>query len=100
MKNLIGGKKIDASRGGIVEVLNPATGEIIDTVPNSTIEDISLAVTTAKRAQKKWKKVPLYERGEILYKFVLIILCMVNNIWLHKKSIICNGTGKHCHMKR
>lgn len=90
MKNLIGGKKIDASRGGIVEVLNPATGEIIDTVPNSTIEDISLAVTTAKRAQKKWKKVPLYERGEILYKFVDLVEENKEEL----ATLLCNETGK------
>mgnify|MGYP001067043754 CR=1 FL=1 len=32
MKNLIGGEKLDASNGAVIEVINPATKEVIDTV--------------------------------------------------------------------
>lgn len=69
MKNLIGGEKLDASNGAVIEVINPATGELIDTVPNSTEEDVATTVKIAKSSYKKWAKMPLYKRGEILEKF-------------------------------
>ena len=39
MKNLIGGKFVDASNGEKADVINPATNELIDTVPLATEED-------------------------------------------------------------
>ena len=38
-KNLIGDKWLDASDGGIITITNPATKEVIDTVPESTKKD-------------------------------------------------------------
>ena len=56
MKNLIGGEKLDASNGAVIEVINPATKEVIDTVPNSTVEDVDIAVKIAKNSQKNKKR--------------------------------------------
>lgn len=47
MKMYIDGAAADASNGEVIEVLNPATGELIDTVPSATQEDVSRAVTAA-----------------------------------------------------
>ena len=69
MKNLIGGKFVDASNGEKADVINPATNELIDTVPLATEEDVDLCVKEAAKAQKGWAKMPLHERGDILYKF-------------------------------
>lgn len=41
MKMYIDGAAADASNGEVIEVLNPATGELIDTVPSATQEDVS-----------------------------------------------------------
>ena len=38
VKNLIGYEWKDASNGAVIEVVNPATQELIDTVPNVTDE--------------------------------------------------------------
>lgn len=73
MKNIIGKVQLAASSGDTITVTNPATGEFLDTVPNSTIEDVDLAVQTAKKAQKEWAKVPIYERGQILERFVTLV---------------------------
>lgn len=73
MKNLIGGEKLDASNGAVIEVINPATKEVIDTVPNSTVEDVDIAVKIAKNSQKEWEKVSIHERGEILLKFASLV---------------------------
>ena len=72
-KNLIGGKWCDASDGSTFDIINPALGTIIDTVPESTEEDCRQAVLEAKIAQKKWEKRPLHERAKILMKFVSLV---------------------------
>ena len=69
MKNLIGKNWMDASDGKVIEVTNPATNEFIDTVPNSSLDDVDMAVKEAIIGQKVWAKVPIHERGKILMKF-------------------------------
>ena len=50
MKMYIDGAAADASNGEVIEVLNPATGELIDTVPSATQEDVrSQPPSQAKR---------------------------------------------------
>ena len=73
VKNLIGYEWKDASDGAVIEVVNPATQELIDTVPNVTDEDVDEAVKVAVVEQKKWEKVSIYDRADILYKFTDLI---------------------------
>lgn len=73
VKNLIGYEWKDASNGAVIEVVNPATQELIDTVPNVTDEDVDTAVKVAVEEQKKWEKVSIYDRADILYKFVDLV---------------------------
>lgn len=90
MKNIVGSKNLDASNNETVEVINPATGEVIDTVPASTEEDVDQVVTIAEEAQKKWAKVPLHERGRILEKFVDLVEENKEELAL----LLCRETGK------
>ena len=69
MLMLIGGKKVPASDGKTIDVINPATMQAIDTVPAATEEDINTAVTNAVEGFKEWSAYPIYERLEILRKF-------------------------------
>ena len=71
MKNLIGGEKLDASNGAVIEVINPATKEVIDTVPNSTVEDVDIAVKIAKILKKNGKKY-LFMKEEKYYLSLLV----------------------------
>ena len=72
-KNLIGNKWLDASDGSVITITNPATKEVIDTVPESTQKDCDAAVAAAKKGQKVWSKRPLHERAAILMKFVSLV---------------------------
>ena len=56
-----------------IDVINPATGAVVDTVPAATKEDVDKAVACAKAAQKKWAAVPVSEKVEIMYKFLDIV---------------------------
>jgi len=72
-KNLIGENWCDAKNGQTISIFNPATNELIDTVPESTMEDCDQAVEEAKKGQKEWVKKSLTERSAILMKFVSLI---------------------------
>ena len=73
MKMLIGGNKVDASDGRTFDVVNPATGEFIDTVPMATAEDIDQAVRNAKIGQKEWAAIPIVQREKIFDRFQALL---------------------------
>ena len=47
---------------------NPATGEVIDSVPKGDREDVRSAVDDARTAFKKWSETPAIERSRTLFK--------------------------------
>ncbi len=73
MKMFINGIPCDASDGVTIDVINPATGAVVDTVPSATKEDVDKAVACAKAAQKEWAAVPVSEKVAIMYKFLDIV---------------------------
>ena len=73
MKMIIGGKPADASDLQTINVTNPATGAVIDTIPAATKEDIDLAVAKALEAQRIWAKVPVHQKVDIMYQFLKLV---------------------------
>ena len=69
MKMLIGGCKRDASDGAVIKVHNPATGELVDTVPAATASDVEEALKHAREGFGLWSATPLHERARILGDF-------------------------------
>ena len=65
-KNIVGGKWVDAAEGGTMEVLNPATAEVIAEVPSGTLADVDAAVAAAKAALPEWMDTTPGERSEAL----------------------------------
>lgn len=51
-----------------IEVINPATEEVIDVVPRGTKADAFKAIDTAHNAFQHWKKVPANERAAALHE--------------------------------
>lgn len=90
MKMIIEGKFTDASDGGVIEVVNPATGKVIDTVPSATLDDLDRAVSLAVEGQKEWNAVPLHERLRILEKYCEIITEHTEDI----AKVMCEEGGK------
>ena len=73
MRNLIGNKWLDSSNGKTIEGRNPANKKLIDTIPDSTLEDVDNAVQMATEGQKVWAKYSVAERGRILLKFAELV---------------------------
>ncbi|MFJ8064027.1 aldehyde dehydrogenase family protein [Psychrobacillus sp. NPDC096426] len=71
--NYIDGEWSESSSGKYVEILNPANGEVLGEVTQSTKEDVDRAVQAAKKAQKEWRLVPAPERAEFLYKVAFLL---------------------------
>lgn len=66
--NYINGEWCESSTGKFTSVVNPANGQVLAEVTQSTKEDVDRAVQAAKNAQKSWRLVPAPERAEFLYK--------------------------------
>lgn len=65
----IGGQWVAAQSGEVSETFNPATGEVLGTVPLSAAADVDLAVAAAKKAlHGPWSKFSPYERQTLLLK--------------------------------
>ncbi len=71
--NYINGEWCGSTSEETVPVMNPATGEVLAEVIQSTKEDVDRAVQAAKAAQKSWRLVPAPERAEILYKVAYLL---------------------------
>lgn len=67
-KNLIGGEWIDADSAGTIEVTNPATGEVIGTVPNCGAAETKRAIAAAQKAFEGWRATTAAERADKLRK--------------------------------
>nr|WP_239094284.1 aldehyde dehydrogenase [Bacillus sp. B15-48] len=64
----IGGEWVESSSGRMIDVVNPATEEVIFQVPEGNAEDIDRAVKAAREAFEHgpWRKMSTYERAEIM----------------------------------
>ncbi len=51
-----------------IEVINPATEEILDTVPAGTPKDVEKAVAVAKAAYPEWRRVTAVERANLMHQ--------------------------------
>jgi 1-pyrroline dehydrogenase len=69
----IGGGWADSASGDTMEVIAPATGEVIAEVPSCSAEDVDRAVATAKAALPDWLEKTPKERSELLHKLADVI---------------------------
>lgn len=68
MQMLIADRWTDASDGKTRPVINPATGEIVDTVPEATVADVTRAIDVAVEAQRAWAERTTRERAQVVRK--------------------------------
>ena len=62
----IAGAWVDADNGETVPVTNPATGEVLGTVPMCGTAETVRAIAAAEVAQRAWRNVSGKERAAIL----------------------------------
>lgn len=67
-KVLIGGEWVNSASGETIDVVNPATGELIATAPKCGLDEVNQAVEAAAAAAPAWAAMPMSERSKILLK--------------------------------
>lgn len=65
-KFFVAGESQDSESRETTEIRNPAIGEVVDSVPKGTINDIRRAIDVAGGALKKWSEMAPAKRGAIL----------------------------------
>jgi 1-pyrroline dehydrogenase len=72
-KNFVGGELVDSVEGRTMEVLNPATGEVVAEVPRGTQADVERAVDAARAALPEWLDRTPKDRMELLLRLADVI---------------------------
>ena len=72
-KMVIDGELFDSSNAGTFNVINPANGEVVDTAPNASLDDVRRAIDSAEDAFKIWSETPVHVRARALSKSSQII---------------------------
>jgi len=65
----IGGEKVIGTSGRSGEVFNPATGEVIGTLPYASSADMDAAVKVAVDAAKSWGATAVPKRAAVIFAF-------------------------------
>ncbi|WP_416413346.1 NAD-dependent succinate-semialdehyde dehydrogenase [Pantoea sp. App145] len=71
---LIKGEWVSAGDGATIDVNNPATGEIIASVPALAAEDASNAIVAAQAAFRSWSKLAAKDRTALLRRWFDLIV--------------------------
>ncbi|QFR33603.1 NAD-dependent succinate-semialdehyde dehydrogenase [Ancylobacter sp. TS-1] len=72
--NFIGGQWLPADGGGTIEVTNPATGEVIGTVPNAGAAETRRAIAAADAAFESFSHTTADERARLLRRLHAAIM--------------------------
>lgn len=70
---LIGDQSVEASSGAKLEIIDPATEEVIESVPDAGPEDVDRAVQDARRAFPEWSRKDAEERASIIRQGLRLI---------------------------
>ena len=70
LKNYIDGAWTPSTSKETIDIVNPATQEVLAKVPygKGTQKDVDLAVASASKAYQEWSKVPVLKRVQVLYR--------------------------------
>jgi aminomuconate-semialdehyde/2-hydroxymuconate-6-semialdehyde dehydrogenase len=73
IENYIGGSLARAESGAVLENIDPSTGEVYSTIPDSDGRDVDIAVEAAKEAFPSWSKSGAEARHDVLVKLASLI---------------------------
>ena len=68
LKNYINGKWVESRSSRLIDVINPATGQLLAKVPAGSEEDIKDAAEKAHNAWSAWRNTPATQRIQYLFK--------------------------------
>ncbi|MDX1617645.1 MAG: CoA-acylating methylmalonate-semialdehyde dehydrogenase [Balneolaceae bacterium] len=96
LSNYVNGKWDSPQNGDALDVMNPATGELISRVPLSGKAEVDRAANAARKAFQSWRQVPVTDRIQYLFKFKQL---MEDNLDAIARTITMES-GKTIHESR
>ena len=69
-----------SAAGKTLDVLNPATGEVVGTVAHAEIPDLDRALAAAEKGFAVWRRMSAYERSKIMRKAAEILRTRIDAI--------------------
>src|SRR5260370_37513592 len=87
---VIDGKPTSARSGATVEIHDPATGELVDTVPQAGVEETRQAIDAARAAFRGWADTPPQNRTQILMNGAALVRQHLDAV----ASLRTRGQGK------
>ena len=73
IQNYIGGELLPPASGNYLDNVNPATGEVYSSLPDSTAADVQAAVAAAEAAFPAWSRCSAQERYQVLHRLADLI---------------------------
>ncbi|MBF2028439.1 MAG: CoA-acylating methylmalonate-semialdehyde dehydrogenase [Oscillatoriales cyanobacterium C42_A2020_001] len=73
LKNYVNGQWQESSTTEFLEVINPATVEVLGKVPLSSASDVNQAVEAAQQAFTTWRRVPAGDRIQYLFRLKTLL---------------------------
>jgi acyl-CoA reductase-like NAD-dependent aldehyde dehydrogenase len=80
VKMLIGGEQTDATAQDEIDVVDPATEDVYETVPAGGVDTVDLAVQAAHSAFPEWSKTDAEKRAEIIRKALDLVAARKDEI--------------------
>jgi len=96
VQNYINGKLVNSLNNQWIEGFNPASENINSQIPNSSFEDIDLAINAAKENFPNWSKLSIKKRG----KYLLTIANLIKENAEELAQLETNDTGKPIQLSR
>jgi succinate-semialdehyde dehydrogenase/glutarate-semialdehyde dehydrogenase len=69
-----------ATGGRTIDVVNPATGDKIGTVPHASLSDLDQALDAADKGFKTWRKVSAFDRSKLMRKAADLLRARADSI--------------------
>eukprot|EP00817_Percolomonadidae_sp_ATCC50343_P001600 CAMPEP_0117428414 /NCGR_PEP_ID=MMETSP0758-20121206/8125_1 /TAXON_ID=63605 /ORGANISM="Percolomonas cosmopolitus, Strain AE-1 (ATCC 50343)" /LENGTH=505 /DNA_ID=CAMNT_0005214753 /DNA_START=101 /DNA_END=1618 /DNA_ORIENTATION=+ len=77
---IINGELVESKSDKWIDVTNPATGEVVAQVPESTQEEMIAAAKNSQEAWESWKDVSVYKRARYMYNLQRLIVDKTDEI--------------------
>ncbi|NJM29332.1 MAG: NAD-dependent succinate-semialdehyde dehydrogenase [Rhizobiales bacterium] len=75
----IDGRWRDTGGGGTLDVVDPATGDVIGTAPSASKADVEEAIAAAQNGLLKWRATPAWTRADVLHAAANVMLARVED---------------------
>ena len=91
--HLIGGEFVPGRGGETLDVINPATGDVLASVPRGGADDVADAVAAASNAFPAWRDVSPSRRGQLLLDWAALCREHADEIDLMERLEVAGLSG-------